>query len=142
MQPGNQGGGQATIFILGLHRILIWPDIRPPDILPIIFPDTGYPAGYSAKILKLNSIIKKLNISFLNFFLFVSFNSSFVSLNFLNLSDLNNIVDTAHNIYNFVYAVTGYPANETEYLANETRYPANETGYPANETEYPVRYRI
>ena len=34
---------------LGLYRILIWPDIRPPDIRPIILPDTGYPAGYPAK---------------------------------------------------------------------------------------------
>ena len=33
---------------LGLYRILIWPDIRPPDIRPIILPDTGYPAGNPA----------------------------------------------------------------------------------------------
>ena len=29
----------CMIRILGLHRILIWP-----DIWPIILPDTGYPA--------------------------------------------------------------------------------------------------
>ena len=42
---------------------------------------------------------------------FVSFNSSFVSLNFQKISILNNIVDIAPNIYNFVYAATGYPVS-------------------------------
>ena len=30
----------------GWYRILIWPDIPPPDIRPIILPDTEYPAGW------------------------------------------------------------------------------------------------
>ena len=50
-----------------VERILIWPDIQPPDIRPIILPDTGYPAWpdtrYPAKN-KFNSIIKKLDIFF------------------------------------------------------------------------------
>ena len=35
---------------LGLHRIVNLPDIRPPDIRWFFLPDTGYPAGYPAKI--------------------------------------------------------------------------------------------
>ena len=31
-----------------MYRIVIWPDIRPPDIRPRSLPDTGYPAGYPA----------------------------------------------------------------------------------------------
>ena len=57
------------IFKLGLHRILIWPDIGYPA-----WPDTGFPAKN-----KFNPIKKKNNL-FLNF-------SFFVSLNFLNFSD-------------------------------------------------------
>ena len=40
------------------------------------------------------------------------------------------IVDIAHNIYNFVYAATGYPSD------------VRPAGYPANETRYPAGYRI
>ena len=29
-------------LVLGLYWILIWPDIWPPDIQPIILQDTGY----------------------------------------------------------------------------------------------------
>ena len=29
-----------STFLIGLHRILIWPDIR-----PIVLPDTGYPGA-------------------------------------------------------------------------------------------------
>ena len=35
---------------VGLHRIVNLPDIRPPDIRCFFLPDTGYPAGYPAKI--------------------------------------------------------------------------------------------
>ena len=35
-------------YLLGLYLILIWLDIRQPDIWPITLPDTGYPAGYPA----------------------------------------------------------------------------------------------
>ena len=35
---------------VGLHRIVNLPDIRPPDIRWFFLPDTGYPAGYPAKI--------------------------------------------------------------------------------------------
>ena len=76
-----------TVCILGLHRILIGPDIR-----PIILPDNGYlpgyPArpdtGYPAKINVIQVYKKKKNLIFSPF---VSSHSSFVSLQFLNFSD-------------------------------------------------------
>ena len=61
---------------MGLHGILIWPDIRPPDIRPISLPDTGYLAGYPAKN-KFDLIIKKIK-----YFLFTFFSFSFIQFFF------------------------------------------------------------
>ena len=67
-----------------MHRILIWPDIR-----PIILPDTGYPAGYLAwpdtgypAKNKINSIIKKNYFFFLNFSPFCLFQFFFCFFKF------------------------------------------------------------
>ena len=62
IDSGTQGRTNHVLkmhidLTVGLYRILILPDIRPPDIWPIILPDTGYPAlsdtgypaGYPAK---------------------------------------------------------------------------------------------
>ena len=45
----TEGDGKLK-FLIGLHRIVNLPDIRPPDIRWFFLPDTGYPAGYPAKI--------------------------------------------------------------------------------------------
>ena len=53
-------------FSVGLHRILNWLDIRPPDIRPTILPDTGYPAGYLPKNISL--VLVKNQVFFTHFF--------------------------------------------------------------------------
>ena len=67
---------------VGLYRLLIWLDVRPPDIRPIIFPDTGYPAKN-----KFYFNVKKSKVFII--FPFISFNFHFLSLNH-DFSDIKN----------------------------------------------------
>ena len=46
------------LLMIGLYRMLIWPDVRPPDIRSIILPDTRFRPGWIPDIrLQINFIL-------------------------------------------------------------------------------------